>query len=421
MSHDVFSDAIARLDAAARYSKAHVETVQRLRQPKQFVEVNFPVRMDDGSLRIFTGYRCRYDDTRGPAKGGIRFHQDVSPSEIRALAFWMTFKCAVVGIPFGGGKGGVIVDPTHLSMAELERLSRGYMRSIAHLVGVDTDVPAPDVNTNPLVMAWMMDEYAQIVGRREPGVITGKPIALGGSQGRGDATARGGAFCLAQLEKKLNWNPRAERRTCVVQGFGNAGEHFAAFAAQMGYKVIGISDSLGGIFNPDGIDVVRAAGNKTPVRHVVPGPGDREISNAELLELECDLLVPAAIENVITEANAARIKAKAVLELANGPITPVADAALHAKGIKVVPDILANAGGVTVSYCEWTQNKAGFYWSAQEVQQRLEPIMSREFNAVFDVATHHGLDMRTAAYTHALNRLAEAHEGLGTERTFGKV
>lgn len=421
MSQDVFSDAIARLDAAAKYSKAHAETVLRLRSPKQFVEVNFPVRLDDGTLKIFTGYRCRYDDTRGPAKGGIRFHPDVSASEVRALAFWMTFKCATVGIPFGGGKGGVIVDPTKLSMVELERLSRGYMRAIAHLVGVDIDVPAPDVNTNPLVMAWMMDEYAQVTGRREPGVITGKPIALGGSQGRGDATARGGAFCLAQLEKRLGWEPKTQRKTCVVQGFGNAGEHFAIFAHQMGYKVIGISDSFGGIYNPDGIDVVKAASSKTPHRHVIATKGDREITNAQLLELECDLLVPAAIENVITEANASKIRAKVVLELANGPITPVADATLHKNGIIVVPDILANAGGVTVSYFEWTQNKAGFYWSAQEVQQKLEPIMSREFNAVYEVSKLHNIDMRTAAYTHALNRLAEAHEGLGTEKTFGKV
>lgn len=419
MPHNVFATALARLELASRHSFAHAETVTKLQQPKQFVEVSIPVRLDNGSLRLFTGFRCRYDDTRGPAKGGIRFHQDVSPEEVKALAFWMTFKCAVVGIPFGGGKGGVIVDPHTLSHGELERLSRGYMRAIAHLVGIDTDVPAPDVNTNPRIMAWMMEEYAAIHGRREPGVITGKPVSMGGSMGRGDATARGGLYCLEELEKRLGWSPTS--KTVAVQGFGNAGEYFASMAFERGYKVVAISDSHGGVYNADGIDIAAAIKNKTATHHVsATSPKDKKITNADLLELGVDLLVPAAIENVITEANAARVKAKAILELANGPLTPDADDIIAQRGIISVPDILANAGGVTVSYFEWAQNRAGHYWSAEEVQSRLKPIMTREFNNVYELSQQKKINLRTAAYAHALNRLAEAHEAVGTVKYFGK-
>ncbi|MBM4108682.1 MAG: Glu/Leu/Phe/Val dehydrogenase [Phycisphaerae bacterium] len=421
MTADVFSDALKRLDAAAEFVDVHPETVLRLRQPRLMTEFAIPVRMDDGSLRVFTGFRCRYDDTRGPAKGGIRFHQDVCASEVKALAFWMTFKCSVVGIPFGGGKGGVIVDPKQLSTAELERLSRGYMRAAARFVGVDTDVPAPDVNTTPLIMAWMSDEFATILGERQPGVITGKPVAVGGSVGRDDATARGGWYCLQELQRKLSWLPKAQGRTCAVQGFGNAGEFFSRFAAQEGYKVVAISDSRGGVFNPGGLDVEAQIRTKAQTKRVdAKAPGCRPITNEELLELDVDLLVPAAIENVITAGNASRVRAKAVLELANGPITSDADPVLSSRRIVVVPDVLANAGGVTVSYFEWTQNKSGFYWTREEVHQRLQQIMAREFGAVYDLAQQKKIDMRTAAYAHALRRLGAALESTGTARNFAK-
>ncbi len=420
---DVFADALKRLDAAASVAGTlvHPETVLRLRQPKQLLEVSVPVRMDDGSLKVFKGFRCRYDDTRGPAKGGIRFHQDVSREEVQALAFWMTFKCACVGLPFGGGKGGVIVDPLKLSIAELERLSRSYMRTIAHNVGTDTDVPAPDVNTYPLIMAWMCDEYSQVVGRREPGVITGKPVSMGGSLGRDDATARGGYFILKELEQKLNWNPKKETRTVAIQGFGNAGENMAKLLHPDGYKIVAISDYRGGIYNPNGIDIPAQMAHKatTGLLKLADGKdGNQPISNKDLLELKVDLLVPAAIENVITGANANNVKATVVLELANGPVTPEGDRILNEKKTLVIPDILANAGGVTVSYFEWTQNKTGFYWTREEVQDKLRVIMSREFVNVYGLAQSKFIDMRTAAYLHALMRLSQALESTGTEKQF---
>ncbi|MEI7658182.1 MAG: Glu/Leu/Phe/Val dehydrogenase, partial [Phycisphaerae bacterium] len=400
------------------------ETILRLRQPKQFLEVSIPVRLDNGSLRVFTGYRCKYDDTRGPAKGGIRFHQDVSASEVKALAFWMTFKCAVAGLPFGGGKGGVIVDPRELSMAELERLSRGYIRAIAWAIGTDVDVPAPDVNTNGLIMAWMADEYSNVVGRREPGVITGKPVAMGGSLGRDDATARGGFFILKELEARLGWERRKEPRRVAVQGFGNAGEHFSKLAHADGCRVVAVSDSNGGVYNPGGLDIaamIKADHKPGFVPDAsVCGPDTRRISNAELLELEVDVLAPAAVENVITEENAARVKAHVVLELANGPVTVKADAMLEQRGVLVVPDILANSGGVTVSYFEWAQNKMGYYWTADEVRERLGQYMRREFGATYELAKANNIGMRMGAYAHALERLGPALESTGTARRYAK-
>lgn len=420
---DVFADALKRLDAAAAVagSSVHPETVLRLRQPKQLLEVSIPVRMDDGSLKVFKGFRCRYDDTRGPAKGGIRFHQDVSREEVTALAFWMTFKCACVGLPFGGGKGGVIVDPSTLSAAELERLSRGYMRAIAHNVGTDVDVPAPDVNTYPLIMAWMCDEFSQVVGRREPGVITGKPVSMGGSLGRDDATARGGYFILKELEKKLGWDPRKQPRTVAIQGFGNAGENMAKLLHPDGYKIVAISDYRGGVYNPNGIDIPAQMAHKAKtglLKQADGVDGNKPISNKDLLELKVDLLVPAAIENVVTADNVGNVKASVILELANGPITPEADKVLNARGTLVIPDILANAGGVTVSYFEWTQNKTGYYWSREEVQQKLGVVMSREFNVVYGLKQEKNIDMRTAAYLSALMRLSQALESTGTEKQF---
>lgn len=430
--HDIFQAALTRLHAAAPHAGVHAETVLRLSHPKQVLAVSIPVRMDDGSLKIFTGYRCMFDDTRGPAKGGIRFSPDVTDSEVRALAFWMTLKCACVNLPFGGGKGGVVVDPSSLSKQELERLARGYVRAIHQAIGPDSDVPAPDVNTNPLIMAWMMDEYSSLMGVRQFAVITGKPIALGGSLGREDATARGGYVCLKELERKLGWDPTRPAapggppgvgRTVAIQGYGNVAAPFATMVRADGYAVVAVSDIHGAVYNPRGLNVAAIAAHYKESRRIIANPdaGDRIITNDELLELDVDLLVPAAIEDVITPDNAPRIKAKVILELANGPITSDADAMMRERGIIVVPDILANAGGVTVSYFEWTQNKTGFYWTQEEVQRRLHEVMSREFLAVYELARVRQIDLRTAAYAHALSRLGKALEATGTSELFRHV
>lgn len=411
---DIYTRALERLDAAARIIDAPPEVVERLRRPKQILEVSIPVRMDDGSLKGFTGFRCRHNDVRGPGKGGIRFHPNVTSEEVRALAFWMTFKCACVGIPMGGGKGGVIVDPRALSLAELERLSRGYFRAISSVVGPLQDVPAPDVYTNERIMAWMMDEYAQIVGRREPGVITGKPVSLGGSLGRDDATARGGYHCLQQIQRQHGWDPAAT--TVAIQGFGNAGQHFAALAAADGYKVVAVSDSRGAVFDASGLDVDAQIETKLTTGRIAGS----SITNEALLELDVAVLVPAALENVITEANAPQVRAKVVLELANGPTTGEADRILHEAGTLVVPDILANAGGVTVSYFEWTQNQSGLAWPLDHVHERLEAIMSSAHRNVDALRAQTGCDMRTAAYAVALRRLSDAYAAMGTEKDYAR-
>lgn len=411
----VYDEAIKRLELAAKHSKASPETIQRLRHPRRSLEVYIPVRMDDGSLRTFEGYRVQHDDTRGPCKGGIRFHPQVDELEVMALAFWMTFKCACVGLPYGGGKGGVVVNPKELSRKELERLSRGYMREVACIVGPDNDIPAPDVYTNATVMAWMMDEYSTIVGRRSPGVITGKPISLGGSLGRDDATARGGFYQTEELARLRGWD-RSKTRI-AIQGFGNAGQHFASLAGAGGYKIVAASDSSGGVYNPAGFDADALVRTKSEKGAVTAMSGDK-ISNEELLELDVEILVPAALENVITVDNAARIKAKTILELANGPTTAEADEILHRNGTIAIPDILANSGGVTVSYFEWTQNKQGYYWTLEQVHTRLREIMAREFNAVYKLMESKQIPMRTAAYVHALERLREAHEATGTRDYF---
>ena len=422
---DLFADAIARLDRAFQFAEIDEEALVKLKHPKAVLEVSIPVRMDDGSLRVFTGYRVRHDDTRGPAKGGIRYHPDVNLSEVKALAFWMTLKCAVVGIPFGGGKGGVIVNPKELSRLELERLSRGYIRQIADFIGPETDVPAPDVYTNAMIMGWMMDEYSKIRRQRTPAVITGKPIPLGGSLGREDATGRGAYYCIKQLEPHRDWTPQEVR--VAVQGFGNAGQHVARLLHADGYRVVAVSDSQGGIYNPQGFDVpsLMYAKNETRQLKAVYCEGSvceaveaDTITNEELLELDVDLLIPAALENQITEKNAARIQTPVIVEVANGPITSEADAILIEQGKLVVPDILANAGGVTVSYFEWVQNRTGQYWTEEEVHTKLQAIMDREFGAIYDFMHDKGTDMRTAAYAHALSRIGTAIEAQGTSQYF---
>ncbi len=422
---DVFTDALRRLDEVADLIEVDPEVLERLRHPKSVMEVAIPIRRDDGSLKVFDGYRVRYDDTRGPTKGGIRFHPDVDVSEVKALAFWMTIKCAVVGLPFGGGKGGVICNPKELSRLELERVSRGFVQALHDVLGPETDIPAPDVYTNAMVMGWMSDEYSRIERRRCPGTFTGKPIELGGSLGRDDATGRGAYYCIKELEVRRGWDPGEV--TVAIQGFGNAGQHVAALLHADGYRIVAVSDSQGGIRRDEGFDVPSLVHNKNATRalRAVYCEGsvcqlvDAEvITNEELLELDVDILIPAALEGVITEDNAGRIRARTIIEVANGPITSDADRVLVDAGMTIVPDILANAGGVTVSYFEWVQNRGGLAWSLAEVHERLEEIMRREFAAVHDLATTLGVDLRRAAYAHALTRLGAAIASQGTHAWF---
>jgi glutamate dehydrogenase (NADP+) len=422
---NIFQDAIRRLDRAVEFAEIDSEVVERLKFPKQVLEVSIPVRMDDGSLRVFTGYRARHNDTLGPTKGGIRYHPNVSLSEVKALAFWMTFKCAVAGLPYGGAKGGVIVNPKELSRLELERLTRGFVAQIADFIGPETDIPAPDVYTNAMIMGWMMDEYSKIHRRRTPAVITGKPIPLGGSLGRDDATGRGAYYCIKELERKRELEPRTIR--VAIQGFGNAGQHLARLLHADGYRIVAVSDSRGGILKEAGFDVPSLIHIKNESRQLKAVYCDGSvcqavdadiISNEELLELDVDLLIPAALEDQITNLNASRIQARVIVEVANGPVTSDADRILAEKGILVVPDILANAGGVTVSYFEWAQNRAGYYWNVEEVHQRLKDIMRREFNTVYDLMESKRIDMRTAAYAVGLSRIGEAIASQGTARFF---
>jgi glutamate dehydrogenase (NADP+) len=423
----VFADAIERLDHAFAYADIDQEALESLKHPKAIIQVAIPVRMDNGAQRIFTAYRVRHDDTRGPGKGGIRFHPHVNLSEVKALAFWMTCKCAVVGVPFGGAKGGVIVNPKELSRLELERLSRGFIRQIADFIGPETDVPAPDVYTNAMVMGWMMDEYSKIRRQRTPAVITGKPIPLGGSLGRTDATGRGVYYCVKEVEARRDWKPREV--TVAVQGFGNVGQHAARLLHADGYKVVAVSDSRGGIYKPEGFDIPSLIHVKNESRRlkavycqgsVCEAVEAQQLSNEELLELDVDVLVPCALENVITAQNAPRIKATVIVEGANGPTASAADVILAGNEKLVVPDILANAGGVTVSYFEWVQNRAGYYWQEEEVHAKLRAIISREFNAVYQLAEEHKIDMRTAAYALALGRIGEAIEAQGTKEYFDR-
>jgi glutamate dehydrogenase (NAD(P)+) len=378
-----------------------------LRQPMREMHFTIPVLMDDGSYQTFQGFRVQYNDARGPAKGGIRFHPDETIDTVRALAAWMTWKTAVVDIPLGGGKGGVICNPKTLSAGELERLSRGFIRQVAYFIGPDKDVPAPDVYTTPQIMAWMMDEYEVIRGQHLPGVITGKPVPLFGSLGRGDATARGGIYVTREAAKALGIN--LQGATAAIQGYGNAGQ----FAHQLGHdllglKVVAISDSKGGIYNPQGIDYASALAWKEQTGSVVNLPGAENITNAELLELPVTVLFPAALENVITQANADKIKAKIVAELANGPTTPEADQILFQNGVYVLPDFLCNAGGVTVSYFEQVQNAYNFYWTVDEVVRRLDEKMTTAFHAVHEMAQKRKVHNRLAAYLVAVQRVAEA-------------
>jgi len=402
-----FKIAQAQLDQSAEILGLDPATHALLREPMREFHVTIPVRMDDGSVKVFKGFRVQYNDARGPTKGGLRFHPDETIDTVRALAAWMTWKTAVVDIPLGGGKGGVICNPKELSMGELERLSRGYIRAIGHYIGPEVDVPAPDVYTTPQIMAWMMDEYSKIVGYNAPGVITGKPIPLGGSAGRGDATARGGMYTIREAAKILGLELKGA--TAAVQGYGNAGQFAHQLVTDMfGCKVVAVSDSKGGIYNADGLDFEAVTAHKKSTRSVVDFAGTKNISNAELLELDVDILIPAALENQIGDWNAGNIGAKIVAELANGPTTPEADEILYKSGIYVIPDFLCNAGGVTVSYFEQVQNAYDFYWEADEVYERLDKKMTAAFHAVHNAAQKHNVHNRLGAYAVAVARVAEA-------------
>lgn len=375
-----------------------------LKQPLKVLEVSIPVKMDDGSVKVFTGYRSQHNDAVGPTKGGIRFHQNVSMDEVKALSIWMTFKCAVTGIPYGGAKGGIIVDPKELSEGELERLSRGYIDAIYKLIGEKVDVPAPDVNTNGKIMAWMVDEYNKLMGYSAIGVITGKPLEFGGSKGRTAATGFGVAVTVREACKKLGMD--LKKATVAIQGFGNVGSFTAANVQKLGGKIIAVAEWNGVIYNENGIDANKLAEYMKANKSILGFPGTKEISTDEFWSLPVDVLIPAALENVITLNNADKIQAKIVAEAANGPTTPEADEVLHSKGILLTPDILTNAGGVTVSYFEWVQNLYGYYWSEEEVESKEEEAMVKAFEPIWQIKEQYNVTMRQAAYMYSIKKVA---------------
>ncbi|EJC75039.1 glutamate dehydrogenase/leucine dehydrogenase [Rhizobium leguminosarum bv. trifolii WSM2012] len=405
------SSAYRRLLEAARHLDLDPAVLEQLENPLEFTQARLTIPMDDGSTRCSTAYRCRYDDTRGPTKGGIRYAKDVDADDVKELALEMTLKCSLLKLPFGGAKGGVVVDAKGLSERELERLDRAYMRAFARVIGPDRDIPAPDMYTNETTMAHMADEYYTIVGKKTPAVITGKPVAQGGSLGRDDATARGGFYIIQHKADTLRLKPGMK---VVIIGFGNAGMHYARLAVAAGCKVVAVCDSKGGVWNPAGLDIdkLEAVKNQGSVTGMVGSPGVSELSCDAMLALPCDLLVMAAKENMVHAGNAGSINAKVILELANGPITPEADAILEAKNVVIVPDILANAGGVTVSYYEWVQNRQGESWSLEKVHERLKTEMVSQADAVWAYAQEKNISLRLAAYVIALSRIAEAMKAL---------
>jgi glutamate dehydrogenase (NAD(P)+) len=402
-----FQDAALRLfNIAADRLQMDPGIREKLKWPKRELTVHFPVKMDDGSIQVFVGYRVQHNVTRGPAKGGIRYHPDVTLEQMRALAALMTWKCAVVNLPFGGAKGGVRCDPMKMSVRELEGLTRRYTTEISMLLGPESDIPAPDLYTNAQTMAWIMDTYSMHKGYSIPGVVTGKPISIGGSLGRKEATGRGVVFTIQEAARELGLD--LSRATAVIQGYGSVGSVVGLLLGELGVRIIAVGDVRGAAFNPKGIDPVKALEHVGKTGTVATFPNADRISNQELLELPCDLLVPAAIEGVITKENAPRIKARILAEGANGPTTPEADPILFANNVFVIPDILANAGGVTVSYFEWVQNLEMLHWSEDDVNRRLREIIIRSFHEVRDIAARERVDMRTAAYILAVGRVAEA-------------
>ena len=405
-SENPYEIAQRQFDNAAKYLDLKAGIKAKLRLPKRELSVNFPVKMDDGNIQMFTGHRVQHSLARGPAKGGIRYHPDVTLDEVRALAMWMTWKCAVVGIPYGGAKGGVVCNPKVMSERELERLTRRFTSEIVMFIGPESDIPAPDVNTTPQTMAWIMDTYSMIKGYSVPAVVTGKPIEIGGSLGRREATGRG--VMLTTRDALNHLDMPIEGARVAVQGFGNVGGIGAQLLQELGCVIIAASDSQGGIYNPKGLNAEDVMRHKAETGTLVGYPGTDRVTNKELLELDCEVLVPAALENEITEENADRVKARVISEGANGPTTPEADAILFDKGIFVIPDILANAGGVTVSYFEWVQGLQSFFWGEDEVNANLEKIMVRAFQDVLTISQQKKIDMRIAAYILAIGRVAEA-------------
>jgi len=413
-----FTNATKQLENAAGFLNLDKNILEVLKNPKRILEVSIPIEMDSGEVKVFKGYRSQYNDALGPFKGGIRFHPKVNLSEVKALSAWMTWKCAVVGLPLGGGKGGVIVDPKKLSDKEIEKLSRGYIQAMKDFIGPEKDIPAPDVYTTPQIMAWMMDEFSKIKGYNIPGVVTGKPIEVGGARGRSFSTAQGGIYVLEKAVKKLKMN--SEKTTVAIQGFGNAGSFMAKILSALGYNIIAVSDSKGGILinsklktqnsKQNFLDIKSVIKFKKETGSVVGFPETKTITNEQLLKLDVDVLIPAALENVITEKNAGRIKAKLIIELANGPITPEADLKLEKKGIVIIPDILANAGGVIVSYFEWVQNLQNYYWTEKENISKLKTIIEKSFDEVWGKKECLNISMRLAAYVVAVERVAKAEE-----------
>ncbi len=416
-----FTNATKQLENAAELLNLNKNILEILKNPKGVLEVSIPIKMDSGETKVFKGYRSQYNDALGPFKGGIRFHPKVNLSEVKALSAWMTWKCAVVGLPLGGGKGGVVVDPKKLSAKEIEKLSRGYVQAMKDFIGPEKDILAPDVYTNPQIMAWMMDEFSRIKGYNVPGFVTGKPIEVGGARGRKFSTAQGGIYVLEKAVKGLKMN--SEKTIVAIQGFGNAGSFVAKILSALGYNIVAVSDSHGGVElsqkfikskaesqKRNSLNIKEVIKFKKKTGSVVGFPGTKTITNEQLLELDVDILIPAALENVITEKNASRIKAKLIVELANGPITPEADIILEKKGVIVVPDILANAGGVIVSYFEWVQNLQNYYWTEKENISKLKTIIEKSFDKIWAKKECSNISMRLAAYMVAVERVAKAEE-----------
>ncbi len=410
-SQNPFKNAQNQIDRAAKYSDCDSEIIKVLKEPQKVLEVNIPIEMDNGKVQIFKGFRAQHNNYRGPYKGGIRFHPDVNVDEVKALATWMTFKCATVNIPFGGSKGGVIVDSSKLSEHELKHLTQGYIDKIFEFIGPDTDIPAPDVYTNPQIMAWIMDEYSHISRIHSPGVVTGKPLENEGSLGRGTATAQGAAYVLYEYLKTKTREPK--NTTVAIQGFGNAGANLTDILFHKGFKIIAVSDSRGAIVNKEGLDPHEISAHKNKKGSVKGLSGSKSIPAEKILELDVDILVPAALENVITKSNANKIKASCVLEVANGPTTPEADDMLTKKKIDVLPDILSNAGGVTVSYFEWVQNRSRYYWTEEEVGQKLLEKMTKAFLDIHNFMANKKITYRQSAYALAIDRIGKAVKSRG--------
>jgi glutamate dehydrogenase (NAD(P)+) len=410
-SGSAWETALQQLDDAARIIDLDPGVHEVLRNPRRTLEVAVPTRMDDGSIRVFTGYRVHHNTSRGPSKGGLRYHPSVTLDEVKALAMWMTWKCAVVNIPYGGAKGGVIVDPKSLSRSELERMTRRYASEILPLIGPERDIPAPDMGTNAEVMAWIMDTYSTREGFSVPGVVTGKPVAIGGSKGRVSATGRGVSYVTLATLKHLGM--AVEDARIVVQGFGNVGSHAVQLLEEMGCIVVGVSDVQGGVYNPDGLTYTGLSTHVRQAGSLAGYEGGDAVTNEDLLELECDVLIPAALENQLTEDNAAEVRAPVIVEAANGPTTPQADAIFKDNHVLVVPDILANSGGVTVSYFEWVQDIQSYYWDEDEVNERLRKIMERAYVDVLSLSEERKVTMRDAATVLGVTRVAEAHKTRG--------